>query len=172
MAEYCVEAKSRKKLRSLAYSLRRYLGLRDRIWIPIVELLDVLAEIFDNFSYEIVPDNSLPPDIHAKTDVISGHIRIKESVYERACKGEGRDRMTIAHEIAHFFTVCHCGFELARNYNQKKIPAFRDPEWQAKCFAGEFMVAYHLTGQMTPAEIVDACGVSLDAAEYQHSHRN
>ena len=172
MGEYIVEGKSRKDLRYLAMILRKHLGLENRLWVPIVELLDVLAEILDGFSYEIVPDSALPPGTHAETDIRTGHITIKESVYERACNGEGRDRMTIAHEIGHFFTLCFCGFKLQRNFAKQEVKHFNDPEWQAKCFAGEFLVPYHLTGNMTAAEIASACGVSYDAADYQLNHRN
>ena len=87
MPEYIVEPKSRKALRQLADMLRNKLGLSGELWIPIVELLDVLAEVFEDFSYEIVPDSDLSPGIHAETDVHTGHITIKESVYERACDG-------------------------------------------------------------------------------------
>ncbi len=30
------------------------------------------------------------------------------------------------------------------------------------------MIAHHLTGDMSVSEIVEACGVSFDAADYQH----
>ena len=172
MPDYIVEPKSRKDLRCLAQILRKRLGLEDELWVPIVELLDVLGEIFEDFSYEIVPDDALQRGIHAETDIHTGHITIKESVYEKACNGEGRDRMTIAHEIGHYFTLCFCGFKLHRNFKQKKVKCYNDPEWQAKCFAGEFMIPYHLTDKMTSSEIVRACGVSYDAAEYQHTHRD
>ena len=172
MSEYIVEAKSRKDLRHLANILRKNLGLENELWVPIVEILDVLVEVLDGFSYEIVPDNELPPGTHAETDIRPGHITIKESVYERACNGEGRDRMTIAHEIGHFFTLCFCGFKLQRNFSKRKVKHFNDPEWQAKCFAGEFLVPYHLTKNMDTMEIVEACGVSFDAADYQLNHRN
>ncbi len=152
--------------------LRKHLGLENRLWVPIVELLDVLAEILEGFSYEIVPDHAMSLGTHAETDIRTGHITIKESVYERACNGEGRDRMTIAHEIGHFFTLCFCGFKLQRNFAKQEVKHFNDPEWQAKCFAGEFLVPYHLTGNMTAAEIASACGVSYDAADYQLNHRN
>lgn len=115
MAEYMVEPKSRMDLRSLAELLRSFLNLDDKLWIPIVEILDVLPEICDDFSYEIVSDGELPNDVHALTNAKTGHITIKESIYERACNGEGRDRMTIAHEIGHYFTICFCGFQLQRN---------------------------------------------------------
>jgi len=167
LTEYIVEPKSRKDLRELAEILRNHLGLKNELWIPIVELLDILSEIFDDFSYEIVPDNELPAKMHADTDIRTGHIRIKESVYERACSGEGRDRMTVAHKIGHYFTLCFCSFKLQRNFSRNKVPTYQDPEWQAKCFAGEFMISKHLTKGMSPFEIVKACGVSFDAAEFQ-----
>ena len=172
MSDYIVESKSRKDLRRLARGLRELLGLENELWIPIVELLDVLAEVFPDFNYEIVGDNELPIGTHAETDIRSGHIKIKESVYIRACKGEGRDRMTIAHEIGHYITLCFCGFSLQRNFKRQEVKPFNDPEWHAKCFAGEFMVAHHLTGEMSVSEIVEACGVSVDAADYQHKHRD
>ena len=112
MSDYIVEAKSRNDLRALANILRKRLRINDYLRVPIVEILDILPEIFDNFNYEIVPDNELPAGTHADTDIRTGHIRIKESVYDRACDGEGRDRMTIAHEIGHYFTLCFCGFKL------------------------------------------------------------
>lgn len=168
MVKYIVEAKSRNDLRNLANELRNRLGLNNELWVPIVELLDVFSEIFNDFSYEIVLDDALPKGVHADTDVRTGHIRIKESVYEGACNGKGRDRMTIAHEIGHYFTLCFCGFKLQRNFNSSKVPTYQDPEWQAKCFAGEFMISRHLTHKMNPKEIAKACGVSLDAAKVQN----
>ena len=170
MSDYIVEPKSRIKLRSLANKLRKILCLTDVIWIPIVELLDVFAEVFEGFSYEIVPDNELPKRTHAETNIRTGHIKIKESIYERACAGKGRDRMTIAHEIAHFFMLCSCGFKLIRVDDSSRWPLYYHPEWQAKFFAGEFMISYRLTKGMKPNAIKRRCGVSSKAANYQYSH--
>lgn len=170
MSKYMVEAKSRSDLRNLARALRKYLHLDDVLYFPIVELLDVMAELFDDFNYEVVDDTVLSKKVHADTDIRTGHIRIKESIYLGACNGEGRDRMTIAHEIGHYFTLCFCGFRLERNFGREEIPAFRDPEWQAKCFAGELMVPAHLVKGMDVYEIADLCGVSYDAARVQHKH--
>lgn len=170
MSNYMVEAKSRANLRSLARVLREHLHLDDVLYFPIVELLDVMTELFDDFNYEVVEDKVLSKKVHADTDIRTGHIRIKESVYEGACNGEGRDRMTIAHEIGHYFTLCFCGFRLERNFSGGKIPAFCDPEWQAKCFAGELMVPAHRVKGMNEYEIADQCGVSYDAACVQYKH--
>ena len=168
MSEYMVEAKSRADLRMLAQQFRCWLHLENALYFPVVELLDILPEIFQTFSYEVVPDNEFPDEIHADTDICTGHIRIRESVYDGACEGNGRDRMTIIHEIAHYFMLCVCGFRLQRNFSQKKIPAYYDPEWQAKCFAGELMVPAHLCFNRNPYEIAALCGVSDDAAHFQY----
>ncbi len=172
MSEYLVESKSRKDIRLIAEGFRELFNLENEVWVPIVKLLDAMLLVFDNFSYEIVPDDIFPPNIHAETDIRTGHIQIKDSVFERACAGEGRDRMTIAHEIGHFITLCFFGFKLQRNMNQVPIKTFNDPEWQAKCFAGELMVSARLTEGMSPVEIMKACGVSEDAATYQYNHRD
>lgn len=168
--EYKVEPKSRADLRRLANLLRKYLGLENELYFPIVEILDLFVIIFDHFSYEIVEDSELPEDVHADTNVRTGHIRIKQTVYDRACAGEGRDRMTIAHEIGHYFTLCFCGFQLQRNFDSAaEVPSYMDPEWQAKCFAGELMIPAHLVGNMSPDQISASCGVSEAAARFQYA---
>lgn len=69
MSEYIVEAKSRKALRMLADELKRVLGIENMIRIPIVGVLEILPELFKNCNYEIVPDDSLPDEVHAETDI-------------------------------------------------------------------------------------------------------
>ena len=170
MSNYMVEPKSHDDLRNLALQFRKLLHLEDELYFPIVELLDVMTEIFDDFNYEVVEDNVFSENVHTDTDITTGHIRIKESIYEGACNGEGRDRMTIAHEIGHFFTICICGFRLTRNFTHTEAITFRDPEWQAKCFAGELMVPAHLVRGMGTHEIAKRCGVSDDAARVQNKH--
>ena len=90
MSEYVVEPKYRWQLRQLANVLRDKLGLHDTLFFPIVELLDLMCELFEGFSYEIVPDSEFPPNIHGDTNILKQHIRIKESVYNGAANGVGR----------------------------------------------------------------------------------
>jgi Zn-dependent peptidase ImmA (M78 family) len=128
-----------------------------------------MNEFFPKFHFEIVEDFELPRGVHADTDALNHIIRIKQSVYDGACNGNGRDRMTIAHEIGHYILLCVCGFKYQRNFTGSTIPRYQDPEWQAKCFAGELLIAAYLVKGMTPYEIMYACGVSMSAAETQWS---
>lgn len=166
---YSVEPRSRSDLRRLAHSIREVLGYENQFALPIVDLLDVFEEALPRFSYSIIPDDELPPHKHADTNVYTGEIRIKESVYEGARCGNGRDRMTIAHEFAHFITLCLLGFKLNRTVGSKKLRAYEDPEWQAKCLAGELMIPHDLIAGMNVFDVVQKCGVSESAARYQLS---
>ncbi|MDR2733518.1 MAG: ImmA/IrrE family metallo-endopeptidase [Spirochaetota bacterium] len=149
--------------------VRRELNVENNLYFPIVELLELMPEFFPKFHFKIVEDDELPPDVHAYTDVQNNVICIKRSVYEGACNGNGRDRMTIAHEIGHYLLICVIGFKFQRNFSDSTIQKYQDPEWQAKCFAGELLIPAHLVQKMTPREIAVLCGVSLPAAETQWS---
>ncbi|MCR5662528.1 MAG: ImmA/IrrE family metallo-endopeptidase [bacterium] len=169
MTKFYSEPLSRNVLRAEASKLRRLLGFTNSMRVPVVELLDKFGELFSGFSYEIVPDSCMPADIHAETDVASGHVKIKESIYERACQGYGRDRMTIAHELAHYYLTKVIGYKLYENKGHSTVKTCQDPEWQAKCFAGEFMIGFRLVKGMTSFEIASRCGVSEKAASFQLS---
>jgi hypothetical protein len=172
LTEYIVEAKSRKDIRDLANLIREIFHLEDKLYIPILELLEVFREVFDDFNYEIVEDSEFPNNVHADTDIRTGHVRIRESIYDSAYRGEGRDRMTIAHEIGHYLMLHYFGFRLERNYSHEEVPCYKDPEWQAKCFAGELLISEHLMKGYTVEDIVQKCGVSYSAAEVQYQRIN
>lgn len=174
MAEfYSIEPKSRNDLRELAMIFREEVGLEDCIYFPIVEYMEqMMPKLFPNFNYEIVPDEDLPKNKHATTEIDivnnTGTVKIKQSVYDGACEGNGQHRMTIAHEvIGHFIPLCVMGFKLSRSFETDDVPAFRDPEWQAKCLAGEFMIPKHLVKDYSIDQIVKECGVSKLAAKTQ-----
>ena len=165
---FAVEPKSRSDLRNLASTIRKVLSLENCLFFPAVEVLELLQYFDEDAHFEVVPFEELGPNIHADTDIVNKVIRIREDVYERACDGSGRDRMTIVHEFAHFMMICIYGFKLSRSFSFPIDPC-RDPEWQAKCLAGELMMDFSLIKGMSAYEVAEACGVSLDAAEYQLS---
>lgn len=163
---YIIEPKMRYQLRDSATQLRKTLGVEDCLMFPVVEQLDRFVMLFPPFDYEIVEPGQLGDSVHADTDVINQLIRITEDVYLNAIAGKGRDRMTIAHELGHYFTICVNGYRLQRNFSNRPLRPFEDPEWQAKCFAGELLIPRHLVKNLSALEISEKCGVSFDAACY------
>ncbi len=161
---YICEPASRQNLRDYAYQIRKNLGMEDDMYFPVVEFLEILPRIFPYMSYEIVLDDELDIHIHAETDIENNIIRIKQSVYDGAFSGKGRDRFTIAHEIGHFLLMCVSGVKFARSITKPR--PFEDPEWQADAFAGELLVPHHkLKRYKKPSTLARRCGVSIDCAE-------
>jgi Zn-dependent peptidase ImmA (M78 family) len=166
LTNYIAVPQSRKKLRRLAKQIRDVFRLSDVIPFPVVQLLEAMPDIFSEkgFVYEIVEDDVLPQSVQGDTDVANHYMRIKESVYEGACNGNGRDRFSITHEIAHYFLMSVYGYAFQRNLDGRAVKSYEDPEWQAECLAGELLVPYHLVVGMSIEEIADKCGVSSLAA--------
>ncbi len=169
MSRFKVEPKSRLDFRRMALQVRTLLGLKDVLYFPVVKVLESLSMMFPTFIYHIVEDDELPDGDHADMDIVNQVMRIKRTVYERACDGKGRDRLTIAHELGHFFTLCIAGFKLQRNFSGQEPKPYEDPEWQANCFAGELLMAAHLIKGMGASEVEQKCGVSYQAAMTQLS---
>ena len=91
---------------------------------------------------------------------------IREDIYERACAGQGRDRLTIAHEFSHLFL--HTGLGFAKKELVANIPNYRNSEWQANCFVGELLIsAEHVHLCENALQASELFGVSLEAAECQ-----
>ena len=171
MSDYYAQAVSREELRQLAYVIRNRFCYLDDWKVPVDRMLDQMCDTFEDFSYEVVPDEEWEDRTsHAETDIIEGTIRIRESIYIRACDGHGRDRMTIAHEIAHYILICVMGVKLCSRKG-KVLLCYNDPEWQAKCLAGELLIPYYKLKELheipSAAVIQERCGVSPEAAEYQ-----
>ena len=92
-------------------------------------------------------------------------MHIREDIYQRARGGEGRDRFTLAHELAHL--LLHSGQQFARRASIDTKP-FMQSEWQANCFAGELLMSYkHMTMCKSPVEAAELFKVSTHAAETQ-----
>ena len=175
MSDYYAQAVSRKDLRKLAYIIRKEFGYEDKWYIPVDRLLDQMCDLYDELSYQVVSDDEWDdPCAHAYTNISEQTIKIRESIFNNACDGCGRDRMTIAHEIAHYILICDIGIQLHSCRQIGKLKPYNDPEWQAKCLAGEIMIPYYKIKQskqkISAQQIEGLCGVSFDAANYQLNH--
>ena len=171
MSEYYAQSVSREDMRQIAYLVRKKFGYLNRWNLPVDRLLDQMCDAFPELSYEIVPDNEWDdPTAHAVTTITEHTIRIRESIYSRACEGKGRDRMTIAHEIAHYILICVTEVKLYCR-GDKNVETYNDPEWQTKCLAAELLIPYYklkaYKKKPSVSFISNICGVSSDAAEYQ-----
>ena len=166
--KYIAEPLNRKQLRQLAYDIRKILGYEDVLRFPIIWFLENVMPVMFGATYHIADYAEMEATKHGETDVVNRCISIREDVYYGAVEGSGRDRMTVAHESGHYILFVACGVKFARTFDKsKEVPTFQDPEWQAKAFAGELLCPAHLIKNMSAEQIVDKCGVSLDAAVYQ-----
>jgi Zn-dependent peptidase ImmA (M78 family) len=165
--KYASEPLRRTQLRALALEMRTLVGLEQEIRFPIMNFLElIMPSLFPLLYVEIVSETYFPPQKHAETDVVNHVIRIREDIYLGAVSGNGRDRMTVAHEVAHYILLVVCGIKFARSFSAGPVITYQDPEWQAKALAGELLCPYHLIRKMNPAQIASACGVSMGAAKY------
>ena len=96
-------------------------------------------------------------------------ISVKRSVHEKAQFGDGRSRMTLAHELAH--GVMHYGaakFRMAGAAGAtsfSKTNAYESAEHQAKVFASAFLVHDAQAVEFSSAETIsEEFGISLEAA--------
>ncbi len=166
---YQVPPLSRKQIRDVAKNIRRInieMTGQDAPFFPIVHFLDVtLTKNFEDFSLEIMDEYEMG-DAHGMTYPDEHLIQVRSDVYERACRDQGRDRMTLAHELGHY--VLHSDIGLARMAPDGSIKPFRSSEWQANALAGELLVSCeHISNCKGPAEVALMFGVTMEAAKIQ-----
>jgi hypothetical protein len=168
MSAIGVEAKplSRPNIRRFATDVRGALGYANLPYIEIEPVLDfVLPRALPGFAYGVGTMKEMGNN-HGLAFPDRSFILLREDVFERACNGEGRDRMTVCHEIGH--VLLHAPDRIVMRRAEGSPKTYCDPEWQAKSFAGELLVAHTMIKQFpTPLEAALAFGVSLDAAELQ-----
>jgi len=167
MERYASEPKSGKDIARFAMKVRGVLGLENVQWLDVVRFLEYMPFLFPGFCFKIAEEDELPPGVQADTDPVRRIVRVRRSVYNGAFDGNTRHRFTIAHELGHFFLMCEFGVRFSRADPDAKLPAYKDPEWQADCFAGEFLAPSCLIGGMTAEEVASTFGVSRAAAEIQ-----
>lgn len=157
---------SRPNIRRIAMHVRGVLGLADHPYIDVELLIDfLLPRCFEGFSYDVWTAEEMGNN-HGLARPDDRFIVLRDDVYARACHGRGRDRLTVLHEIAHLLLHTKDHILLRRGTGQPK--RYCDPEWQANCFAGEFLVAHTMVGQCSnPLEAAQLFGVSSDAACFQ-----
>ncbi|MBQ6004325.1 MAG: ImmA/IrrE family metallo-endopeptidase [Clostridia bacterium] len=167
MILYKASPVSRESIRHFIRDLKRKVGLEYELYFPILHFVEnVLPLLIPDFQLEIVPVIDMGGK-HGETYPSKHIMRIREDVYLRAAAGEGRDRLTIAHEVGHLFMHDDDYIALCRMAPDERLRPFEDPEWQADAFGGELLASSYLIIGMTESEIQEKCGVSLSAAHIQ-----
>lgn len=167
MNQLIVQAMSKTDIYEITNSIRKTLkeGLNyeNPLYFPIVEFIEILPFIDTSFSYDYVSDNELP-NAYAQYIPLENVMRIRETVYDNAIKNNGRDRFTLAHELGHY--ILHSDIDsLSFARSLQKVPAYRDPEWQANTFASMLLMNPQYIKDLTVPQIAGYCRTSLQAAE-------
>lgn len=157
-----------KRLREVLFQLG-FIRSVDEKYIDIVKLYEYFLQGI-GIEFEIASIEEMGSK-HGETLIGKNKIRIREDVYDRACDGYGRDRLTMAHELGHLLLHKLDTISFARDLEDREMPAYRDPEWQANAFAGEFLAPYELIKEEDIKTIAREHGVTEKAAKVQKRER-
>jgi hypothetical protein len=161
-----VQPKRRVEIEETAYLLRKAFGFPGKTYFPLMKILEhELQNMVEGFYYDIREDGSLEGSARALAYPDKACILIEASVYDGACRGIGKDRMTITHETGH--VILHPGIPLARRYEARPIKIYENSEWQSDVFAGELLAPIRFLHGMNASDIVQTYQISLSAAEAQ-----
>lgn len=160
---YVARPLSRKDIQKFADKIRNEYDVTG-YWFPVMEIFETLY-----ISWVILENDELPENEPARLVINNenrAHIEIRESTYLKAHAGLGKERATVLHELCHWWLFRKFGITFSET-KSKSVVAFQDPEWQAKALVGELMMPRELIKDLSVEEVMDKCGVSRDAAEYQ-----
>lgn len=173
--DYLVKPRSDPEIQRLASRLLEYFGESNRDHVDVLACLTkgaiwtVRGE--KRLNYEIRPDSEMGPD-DAVTVYTKGIITIavKRSVHKAARLGDGRARLTLAHELGH--AVMHDEAPKSRKAGAvggarpKWIKAYESAERQATVFAVAFLINDAVAETLPDVkEIAVHFGVSFQCAE-------
>ena len=170
-----VPARSDSEIRRIAERTKAEFGISRRRPVNILRCLEsgsILTLYGRKKLVFVTVDDAELEGVDAKTEFAKGVVTItcRRSVCDRAKVGAGRDRMTLAHELAH--AVLHHSVTMFRVAGTAGVSdlaregAHTSAEHQAKVFAAAFLIHDEDAAKMlNPQEISEEFGVSLQAAE-------
>ncbi|AXP37780.1 TPA: ImmA/IrrE family metallo-endopeptidase [Haemophilus influenzae] len=164
---FSVSPMSKKQIDSITQAIREIAAKCG--WVDSNGAVDIVSLL--EFGYEkfrIIPDHEMAGALGLTLP--TGEILLRESVYNGACYGNGRDRFTVAHELAH--GVLHkeqIGFARPVDHNTK---IYCNAEWQANEFAGRLLLPDSCIKQHSGRSISEIAGlfqISYECAEIRIS---
>lgn len=173
--DYFVPKRSNKEIRAEALSAKKFYETEKRRPVNIIRCLQsgrILTRrgrgrlIYNVVNDELMGNRDGKTEFTADTVIIS----VKRSVHQKALWGDGRARMTLAHELGH--GVMHYGATMFRDSNAvgatelSRTSPWESAEHQAKVFASAFLIDDKVAASLSsPEEISTEFLVSLEAAE-------
>jgi len=156
---------SRARIRAVADAVRAVANCGSEM-VDIVRLIETQVPEWDpDFSFVVSSCDELGEN-HALTHVRERIIEVRSDIYDGACNGLGRDRMTLGHELGHL--ILHQEIHLARRMSDEPLKAYLDPEWQATAFAGELLMPLSIYRTMkNPEDAANVFGISELAVQTQ-----
>lgn len=158
-------------IRREAESIRARVNLDPSESFPVLAFLEHAMPIaFPAFDFEIVEELPDDDEACAYPDGCQEYpdgplIRLTLEVYERACAGNGRARMTVTHECAHVILHRQVGVH-PRGPRGSELKPYRNSEWQATQLAAELLMPpASLERHATIREFCRQMGVSRQAAQ-------
>ena len=171
---------NRIQVREISRFVRMMLKIKT-VKFPVLKSLERLIDKFpNNLYYCILPDDEFETNVMAVL-VPEGNdfycIKIRESVYEKAVKGDRACLGFICHEMCHFVLI-HIfeagpvmyendnGLAYARYVKDNELPRYKSMEWQAMALCGEIMIPYEKCKNCTFKQIVYRTASSDKQTEY------
>jgi|HubBroStandDraft_6_1064221.scaffolds.fasta_scaffold100065_2 Zn-dependent peptidase ImmA (M78 family) len=173
--DYLVPKRKNKEIRAEALRAKKFDKTEKRRPVNIIRCLESGKILTRRGPKQLIykkVDDALMGDRDGKTEYTGDAvvISVKRSIYQKAFWGDGRARMTLAHELGH--GAMHHGPTLSRSTDAvgttdlSQTRALESAEHQAKVFAAAFLIEDEVAaGFSSPEEISAEFVVSLDAAE-------
>ncbi len=173
--DYRVAPLSDKEVRQLAQQTKVEYGTANRRPVNVIRCLEsgsIQTKLGRrDLVYKVVDDHEMgDKDGRTEFTPTAVIITVKRSVHEKAKWGDGRSRMTLAHELAH--GVLHYGGPMYRGSQSagftrlSRTNAAVSAEHQAKVFAAAFLIDDEAAATLSSAEEISIeFGVSFEAAQ-------
>ncbi|WP_299878564.1 ImmA/IrrE family metallo-endopeptidase [uncultured Cocleimonas sp.] len=151
-----VKPRTTKNIRAISQGFKDVLKIK-KSYFPIVKVVELLHQK-GIIELEIVAVEEMANE-YGLSYPKKGLIKIREDVYDKAVKGDGFGRFTIAHEMGHF--MLHRKETAYARSSTRDHKTFEDSEWQANKFAQELLIDIReISSEISMYEIEQKFGVS------------
>lgn len=171
---------SRIQIREMSKFIRKILRIKTIKFFVLKALEKLIDKFPNNLYYRILRDDEFETNVMAElieegNDVYC--INIRETIYEKAVKGDRASLGFICHEMCHFILIHifdagpvlymnESGLTYAKRFKNKELPLYKSMEWQAMALCGEIMIPYEKCENYSFKQIVNKTCSSDEQTRY------